>query len=101
MSTTSYPVPRSPVLPLIALLLLPATLAACGGGGSGQTVSATRCNPAQHQALVGRNVGEIILPPALPRREISPGQRITEDHNPARLNMYVDPKGWVGRITCG
>lgn len=100
MSTFPHQMPRSAARSLIALLVVSGSLAACAGGNS-YTVSATRCSPAQHQALVGRNVGEIFLPPALPRREISPGQRITEDYNPARLNMYVDVKGWVGRVTCG
>ncbi|MFN3525058.1 MAG: I78 family peptidase inhibitor [Paracoccus sp. (in: a-proteobacteria)] len=82
----------------VALL---AILAGCAGGSSGYTVSGNQCNAAQHQALVGRNVGEIILPPSLPKREIAQGRIVPQDYNPRRLNMYVDPKGWVGRITCG
>jgi hypothetical protein len=82
----------------VALLVM---IAGCAGGSSGYTVPGNQCNAAQHQALVGRNVGEIILPPALPKREISQGRMVTQDYNPRRLNMYVDPKGWVARITCG
>lgn len=83
-----------------APLALLAVVAGCGGG-SAYTVSGNQCNPAQHRALIGRNVGEIVLPPALPRREVNLGQGAAPATNPARLTLYVDPKGWVGQIACG
>lgn len=81
-------------------LALLAVLAGCAAG-SAYTVPGNQCNAAQHRALIGRNVGEIVLPPALPRREINLGQGAAPATNPARLTMYVDPKGWVGAVACG
>ncbi|RMC36359.1 I78 family peptidase inhibitor [Paracoccus alkanivorans] len=83
------------MLPLIAAASI---LAACE---SGETVSKRVCDPQAHQALVGKNIGEVTLPRELPQRVISPGDMVTEDYNPARLNIFVDAKGWIGRISCG
>lgn len=84
---------------LIATATL-ASLAACSTG-YGLTVPATRCNIGQHQALVGMNIGEVILPAQLDRREISPGEIVTLDYQPGRLNIFMDAKGWIARVTCG
>lgn len=65
------------------------------------TVAAPRCDPAAHQALVGQNIGAVTLPDDLPHRVLSPGDVATMDLNPNRLNIFVDPKGWIGRVTCG
>lgn len=83
-------------LPMIAAL----TLAACSAGYS-LTVAATTCDLGQHQRLVGMNIGEVRLPPQLERREISPGQVVTQDYQPDRLNIFLDPKGWITRVSCG
>lgn len=83
---------------LLAPLALCPALLACAPQ---TTVPAPVCDPAQHQALVGQNIGGVILPAELPQRVISPGEPVTEDFNPARLNIFVDPKGWIARVTCG
>ncbi|WP_265499923.1 I78 family peptidase inhibitor [Paracoccus beibuensis] len=88
--------PRPTLLALPAILL---AVSACGGNP--YDVASRTCDPAQHQALVGRNVGEILLPPSLPKREVMTPGVMTRDFNPARLTMYVDPKGWVTGISCG
>lgn len=90
--------PISPRLILLALAVVP--LGACATGYA-PTVAATTCDPVQHQALVGMNIGEIYLPPQLHYREISPGQVVTQEYQPRRLNIFLDPKGWVARVTCG
>ena len=41
------------------------------------------------------------LPPQLRYREISPGQVVTQEYQPERLNIFLDPKGWIGRVSCG
>lgn len=82
---------------LAVLAFLP-VLAGCAPA---DPLPAPRCDPAQHQALVGQNIGAVTLPAELPQRVISPGEPVTEDYNPARLNIFVDPKGWIARITCG
>lgn len=84
---------------ILSILVL-STMAACSTG-YGLTVAATRCDPSQHQRLVGMNIGEVYLPPQLHRREISPGQVVTQDYQPGRLNIFLDPKGWIARVTCG
>lgn len=91
-------------MPLFLRTILPAlslaALSACDTTYA-PTVSGTRCDPGRHQALVGRNIGEVILPPQLRYREIGPGQIVTRDYQPGRLNMYLDAKGWITRISCG
>lgn len=77
-----------------------ATVAACSTG-YGLTVAATRCDLSQHQALVGMNIGEVYLPPQLDYREISPGEIVTLEYQPRRLNIFLDPKGWIAKVTCG
>ncbi|MDQ1899116.1 I78 family peptidase inhibitor [Paracoccus sp. WLY502] len=84
------------ILPVIAMV----PLAACATAYA-PTVSATRCDPARHQALVGMNIGEVYLPPQLHYREISPGQIVTQEYQPGRLNIFLDPKGWIARVSCG
>ncbi len=80
-------------------ILAATTLAACTDYGL--TVAATRCDLSQHQQLVGMNIGEVYLPPQLHRREINPGQLVTMEYQPGRLNIFLDPKGWITKVTCG
>ncbi|MCZ0961813.1 I78 family peptidase inhibitor [Paracoccus benzoatiresistens] len=80
-------------------ILAATTLTACSGYSL--TVAATSCDLSQHQQLVGMNIGEVYLPPQLPRREISPGQVVTREYQPRRLNIFLDPKGWITSVTCG
>lgn len=88
-------------MPISTRAILPAlTLAACAAGHP-LTVDATRCDPARHQALVGMNIGEVYLPQQLRYREINPGQVVTQEYQPGRLNIFLDPKGWIARVTCG
>lgn len=83
----------------IAMPLLFLGLSACAG--SPYDVDAQQCSPSQHQVLVGRNVGEIMLPPTLRKREVWASGAMTNDFNPARLTMFVDAKGFVTRVACG
>lgn len=83
---------------LLTAAVLPVMLAACQTTAS---APAARCVQDQQQALVGRNIGAVTLPAGLQQRVISPGEVVTQDHNPNRLNIFVDPKGWIARVTCG
>ncbi|MFD1795743.1 I78 family peptidase inhibitor [Paracoccus aurantiacus] len=58
-----------------------------------------RCGP-EYDVMVGRNIGEFRLPPGLPHRIAQPGAALTEDYNAARLNVFVDDKGWVQKVEC-
>ena len=84
----------------IAFLVAATMLSACSTGPD-LTVSAKSCDLGQHQRLLGMNIGEVYLPAQLNRREISPGQVVTFDYQPQRLNIFLDPKGWISRVTCG
>ena len=90
---------RSMTLRLACPLLSALALASCTAGPP-LTVDATRCDPARHQRLVGMNIGEVYLPGQLEQRIISPGQVTDFAYRPGRLNIYVDPKGWIGRVSC-
>lgn len=83
---------------MIPLIAAASVLAACEPS---ETVPKPVCDPQAHQTLVGKNIGEVSLPSELPQRVISPGDMVTQDYNPARLNIFVDPKGWIGRVSCG
>lgn len=83
---------------MIPLIAAASVLAACEPS---ETMSKPVCDPQAHQTLVGKNIGEVSLPSELPQRVISPGDMVTQDYNPARLNIFVDPKGWIGRVSCG
>lgn len=82
---------------LTAAALATATLAACQPART----AAPACDPASNAALVGRNIGEVSLSPGQPHRIISPGEMVTQDFQPDRVNVFVDEKGWIARVTCG
>ncbi|GHG24994.1 MULTISPECIES: I78 family peptidase inhibitor [Paracoccus] len=84
----------------ILFVIAATSVGACASGYS-LTVAATQCDLTQHQRLVGMNIGEVTLPPQLHYREISPGQLVTQEYQPGRLNIFLDPKGWIARVTCG
>lgn len=86
---------KSPFLPLILL----GALGACAA--QTQPPRPTICAPQDYQQLIGRNIGAVTLPANLPQRIISPGDALTEDFLPYRINVFVDEKGWIARITCG
>ncbi|WP_185968504.1 I78 family peptidase inhibitor [Paracoccus sp. M683] len=54
-----------------------------------------------YQSLVGSNIGAVTLPTGLSHRIIPPNTAYTEDFSPDRLNIFVDDKGWITRVTCG
>ena len=97
LSVRAPSLPRALALPLIALLaagcvIEPEPIA--GGPGS--------CDAEAWAHLVGqhRDVFAAMTFPA-PMRIIEPGDAITMDHNPARLNVVLDARGRVARVYCG
>ena len=86
------------LIPPLAILTL---LAACEMAPARDRVAANICrSPAAVAALVGRNVGELTFARDLIRREVLPGQPVTEDYNPDRLTIHLDDKGWITRAEC-
>ena len=91
----------SRIYPLLASAVLMSTIAACATTGEGPTVMARQCDLEKHQSLVGMNIGEVSFPAVLPRRVITTGDAFTQDYRPNRLNVFVDEKGWIAKVTCG
>lgn len=82
------------------------TLAGCGGAGGGGAPSATTdpalCGADRLAGLIGQPV--TLLPGDEvegPLRVIRPGDAVTEDFNPARLNVSLDASDRIARLSCG
>ncbi|WBU61498.1 I78 family peptidase inhibitor [Paracoccus albus] len=84
--------------PFLPLALAAAITSACTPPMPGSQFP-NRCGP-EFNVMVGRNIGEFELPPGLPHRIAQPGAALTEDFNPARLNVFVDDKGWIQKVEC-
>jgi hypothetical protein len=90
------------------MLLAGLCLAACSGaGGSGspaprQTADPALCGADRMAHLTG---GPATALPGDevdgPLRLIRPGDAVTEDFNPARLNVTLDAQGHILSLTCG
>ncbi len=61
------------------------------------------CRPERFAALVGQVYGPAVRArlPAERVRVIRPGQAVTKDYWPDRLNVALDAEGRVARIVCG
>jgi len=87
----------------IGLLAL-AGLSACA---SGERYPAPRCRAAGAQAELGKTVSEQVVDDAryaagaMRTRVIRPGQAVTMDADPQRLNIEVDETGRIRRLRCG
>lgn len=87
---------------LALTLVLPFTLAGCESKPpEGPVNLAPTCGADRLQGLIGQDIGvitEIDLPEEL--RIIHPGDSITEDYRPSRLNIRVDENGIIDRVWC-
>lgn len=80
--------------PLAALL----ALAACEPAKPARPAF---CDPANYQAWVGKNIGEVDYPRDRTHRVITPDSVVTQDFSPFRVNIHVDAKGWITKVNCG
>lgn len=93
----------------VAAALAMAGCAGLGGapGAPGATATPARCDVAAAQFAVGQSFG-----PALERevrarsgagivRWLSPGQAVTMEFNPARLNLTLDGRSRITKVACG
>ena len=72
------------------------------GACAQETVEAKpSCDTELHQNLIGKNIGEVTLPPQIVKRVMQDGDPATMDFNPERLNIIVDDKGWIEKVYCG
>lgn len=63
---------------------------------------ADACGAAELQDMVGgsRRILQTIRF-AVPVRIIEPGQAVTQDYSPTRLNIYIDGDDTIASISCG
>lgn len=60
------------------------------------------CGRAEVEGLVGENLAAVTMPTREgPVRVIKPGQMVTMDYKPSRLNIDVDDAGTITRVWCG
>ncbi len=59
------------------------------------------CPKSEFSALLGTNINTAILPLTLTYRTVYPGDAVTMDHLPERLNVAVNEDGIVEGLTCG
>ncbi|WP_081948930.1 I78 family peptidase inhibitor [Litchfieldella xinjiangensis] len=71
------------------------------------TAAQQGCNAGSVQDRVGRTLNErlqdaIVSESGAQRiRVLRPGDMATMDHRPERINLHLDEKGVISRITCG
>lgn len=101
-----------------SLIALALAVAACTPGGEttkqddGATTTASApqtredataqdtCGAAQYSALVGTNIAAATFPAEAGIRVIRPGDMVTEDFRPDRLNINVDANGVITSLEC-
>jgi hypothetical protein len=81
-------------LPAVAML----ALAACEPA---KPARLAYCEPANYQTWVGKNIGEIDYPHDRTHRVITPDSVVTQEFSPFRVNIHVDAKGWISKVSCG
>ena len=93
---------------LVIGLLSADLLAACAQvSGSGPQLSEARCRAAGAQAELGKTIDPAVTEAtraaagALRARVIKPGDAVTMDADPQRLNIEVDDTGKIRRLRCG
>ena len=100
---------RYPTLPALTLLPLVLLIAACDalpgarGGGPAAAVppaGADTCNAAAYQTLVGQDAVTALQIPD-PKRSYRPDEAVTQDFDPARVNIVLDDTDVITAITCG
>lgn len=86
---------------LFALAALP-LLAACVPAAPPEDPLADACGAKALQGLVGQPAQVLAaMTFSQPLRVIRPGQPVTEDYRPARLNVEVDASERISRVSCG
>ncbi|MGR3540032.1 MAG: I78 family peptidase inhibitor [Hasllibacter sp.] len=80
----------------LAMLALAACEAA-GPGGAG----ADTCGASDYRGAIGTPLAALSLPADLDDRIVRPGDAVTQDYRPGRINFELDENDVVARVTCG
>ncbi len=88
------------VLPLLAACQ-PAPTGTVDVGSGARPIGGDACNAAQYADKVGGPMGDLRYPPSRETRLINPGEMVTMEFNPERLNIEIDKAGRVVAVTCG
>jgi hypothetical protein len=97
-----HSLPLQFIMPLILVVL-----AGCSQLGGGGQLPEARCRAAGAQAELGKTVDDQVANEArmaagaMRTRIIKPGQAVTMDADPLRLNIEVDETGRIRRLRCG
>ncbi|MEM8871978.1 MAG: I78 family peptidase inhibitor [Pseudomonadota bacterium] len=89
---------------MISMVLV---LMGCGGPGTGlgggRAIGPDSCDARSQQRLVGRELTDMAaVSAAAPKvRFIDPGDAVTQDVQPDRLNVQLDENRRVTRVYCG
>lgn len=76
-------------------------------GPAGAAAAPARCDAAAAQFAVGQSFGPLLERDVRERsgasivRWLSPGQAVTMEFNPARLNLTLDNRSRVTKVACG
>lgn len=94
-------------LGLVAACTNPGTVGAPPEGpvseepGLGGPLPEDACGASGYQGLVGKNLAAVTLPDDLNARVLRPGQVVTMEYLPERMNIDVDKTGAIRSIRCG
>ena len=87
---------RTPPLALLAI-----ALAACEAGPPDGPAAGDACGALGYQGTVGTPLALLSLPAELNDRIVRPGEAVTQDFRPDRINFELDENDVVERVTCG
>ncbi len=65
------------------------------------TPAPASCGAEGYQSLVGAKLAAVTMPADLNARIIKPGQAVTLDFRPDRINFELDARGVIRRVYCG
>jgi hypothetical protein len=87
---------------VVALLVVPLVLAGCVVTAEPPGEMADQCGAAELQSLVGRP-GAVLDGMRFSQdvRVIQPGMAVTMDYSAERLNIWLDDRDVIERVTCG
>ena len=84
------------ILPLLAACT-PAPIAA----PDGRQIGGDACGASHYSDKIGGSLGNARFPANSEMRLINPGERVTQEYIPTRLNVEINGEGQIIAVTCG